>query len=104
LVQLAEWLPDEFFAELCVEVREMKGWVNPQRRRNESWDLFAYCIALCIWSQVEHINWEKPPTWALPGLENALVRPMDVESKLAPVRPERKGGMSMAEMARALAG
>jgi phage terminase large subunit GpA-like protein len=104
LVQWAEWLPDEFFAELCVEVREMKGWVNPQRRRNESWDLFAYCIALCIWSQVEHINWEKPPTWALPGLENTLVRLMDVESKLAPVRPERKAGMSMTEMARALAG
>lgn len=103
-VQWAEWLPDEFFAELCVEVRGLKGWENAQRRRNEAWDLLYYTVGACVWLQIEHINWENPPTWAKLGLENALVRLVEVESKLAPVQPQRRAAKSMAELARALAG
>ena len=98
-----EWLPDEFFAELCVEVRGLKGWENPQRRRNEAWDLLYYTVGVCVWLKVEHFNWESPPGWAKPVAENDLCRVVTEVAKLAPVEPKR-GGPSMAEMARALAG
>lgn len=98
-----EWLPDEFFAELCVEVRGLKGWENPQRRRNEAWDLLYYLVGVCVWLKVEHVNWDAPPGWAKPATENDLCRIVTEVAKLAPVEPKR-GGPSMAEMARALAG
>ena len=98
-----EWLPDEFFAELCVEVRTLKGWENPHRKRNEAWDLLYYCIGLCVWSQIEHVNWESPPGWARPAEDNDLCRDVTELATLAPVQPKR-GGLTMAEMARALAG
>lgn len=68
-------LPDSFYAELTVEVRGPKGWENPSRARNESWDLLCYDHAVCLSRLVgiEHIRWDEPPGWAAPWDENDLV-------------------------------
>lgn len=79
-----DWLSDSFYAELCAEVREAKGWtkVSP---RNEGWDLAYYCIGLCVSEliRVEHIDWSNPPSWADEWDNNDLVRHEEDESRFA---------------------
>ena len=72
-----KWLPDSWYAEMCAEVRTEKGWENPQKLRNEAWDLSYYCLGVCISPKllnVEMIDWENPPAWADVWDKNALVR------------------------------
>lgn len=70
---LSDHLPAAVFAELCAEVRTDKGW---QKRKhglpNEAIDLAVYGKALVIILKGEKIDWQNPPTWALPAPENAL--------------------------------
>lgn len=68
-----DWLPASFFEELTVEVRTPKGWENKHGRRNESWDLLYYLLALCIHRRMEHIVWTDPPAWLKPWEENPFV-------------------------------
>jgi len=78
-----DWMSDKFYAELCTEVRTMKGWTNPAGHRNESWDLSYYCIGICVSElvRVEGIDWGNPPSWAadwaLPNGKNDLVRTVE---------------------------
>jgi len=70
------WLDDNFFKELTVEVKDpQKGWINPNKYRNESWDLLVYARAATLMSQIglERMNWSDPPTWAADWDENSLV-------------------------------
>jgi phage terminase large subunit GpA-like protein len=101
-IRFPEWMTDEFFMEMCVEVRTEKGWQNPHRRRNETWDLLYYCLGLCVHLGVEHIDWSAPPGWASPQAENPLVRiqanaPAKFAASTTPTRDLRA-------LARALAG
>jgi len=75
MVFFPEWLPDWWYVELCAETKTAKGWVNPGKARNESWDLLIYCMALCHSSKIRlpHIDWDNPPGWAAPWDENDLV-------------------------------
>lgn len=76
LVNFPNWLPDEFYAELTVEVRNVKGeWENPRKLRNESWDLLAYAIAMSLTPDIalEKIDWDDPPSWAREWDDNDLV-------------------------------
>ncbi|MBT9159034.1 MAG: hypothetical protein DDT26_00283 [Dehalococcoidia bacterium] len=54
---------ERYFDELTVEVRTPRGWDNPQKRRNESWDLLCYHIGGCIIRRVEGVDWKSPPQW-----------------------------------------
>ena len=75
-VSFPNWLPDWFYVELTVEVRDpAKGWLNPHNYRNESWDLLAYCVASGLTRQIglEHIDWNDPPSWAAEWGKNDLV-------------------------------
>ena len=66
-INFPDWLDNNFYIELTVEVKNAKGvWENPKRYRNESWDLLAYAIAGSISPriQVEDIDWSDPPGWA----------------------------------------
>lgn len=74
-IQFPEWLPLEFYKELCAETRNSKGcWENLKKLRNESWDLLAYCYALCVYLRVERIDWENTNVqWAREWDENNLV-------------------------------
>lgn len=64
-----DWLGEQgseqehFFDELTVEIRTSKGWENPHKRRNESWDLLYYHIGGCIIRRVENVDWANPPSW-----------------------------------------
>jgi phage terminase large subunit GpA-like protein len=81
--RMADWLPDNVFTELCVEVRTTKGWENPTSSRNEAWDLAYYCIGLCASPLllIEQLNWEKTPPWAAEWDLNSLVTAPDVKTR-----------------------
>lgn len=67
-VHFPDWLPDWWYAELVAEVRTEKGWENPTRSRNESFDLMCYAKAGYLikldayWKK--ELNWDSPPPWA----------------------------------------
>lgn len=72
----AHWLDTNFFIELTVEVKDpKKGWINPKRFRNESWDLLAYCQAATLTPMIalEHMNMADPPVWAAEWDHNDMI-------------------------------
>jgi phage terminase large subunit GpA-like protein len=95
-VHFPDWLPAQFFEELTVEVRTIKGWDNLHGRRNETWDLLYYCIGLCVHRKVEHVSWDKPPSWLLPWDENPLV---EIQQKGGGVAAEKRTQYGLAELA-----
>lgn len=75
-IDFADWLPESFFKELCVEIRDEKMmWKNPRNERNESWDLLVYCLAATLTRTInlELIDWSDPPPWADEWDVNPLV-------------------------------
>lgn len=80
-----DWLSDKFYAELCSEIRTMKGWENPSNSRNEAWDLSYMAIGLCVSEliRVEVIDWNNPPGWAAEWDKNDLIREPEAEVKFA---------------------
>lgn len=75
MLRFGRWLPDNWFTEMCVEVRTDKGWENPRNLRNEAWDLSYYAMGLCVSTlvRVEGIDWSNPPGWAAPWDKNDMV-------------------------------
>lgn len=99
-----DWLDDNFYIELTVEVKDpVKGWVNPKRYRNESWDLLSYCMAATLTAgiNIEYMDKENPPLWAEEWDQNDLV--FDPEEKRTPYEGEKKSGKSLASLASNLA-
>lgn len=99
------WMDDKFYAELCTEIRTVKGWENPAGHRNENWDLSYYAIGLCVSEliKVEHLDWENPPTWAADwadGAMNDLVRAPAESPKFANTL---KSGYDFSSFGKALA-
>lgn len=94
-VVFPDWLPDWFFVELTVEVKDpVKGWQNPKKLRNEAWDLIVYAMAMCITNRhvgLENINWDAPPLWAAEWDDNDMVfseeeeAPFSAKSKEPPI-------------------
>lgn len=85
------------YSQLTTEVRTARGWENPSRRKNEAFDLLAYCIGICLTQQIklEHINWNKPPTWADPDWDKNSMIVMPAEQllealKMVAGKPEDK--------------
>lgn len=80
-----DWLPDNFYSELCAEVRTSKGWENPSSSRNEAGDLSYYMIGMCASEllRVEHIDWTNPPSWAAEWDKNSLVSQADEPIRFA---------------------
>lgn len=99
-----DWLDDNFYIELTVEVKDpAKGWINPNRFRNESWDLLAYCEAALLTPMIrfEHIDWENPPSWAAEWDMNDLVFDPEIADK--PFEAEKKDRRKLSELASNLA-
>lgn len=87
MIRFPDWLPDSWFAEMCAEIRSDKGWEDPRgKARNEGWDLFYYCIGLCVSEilRVEKFDWESPPGWARDWAHNDLVLAANQEELFAP--------------------
>lgn len=102
MINFPKWLPDEFYSELCVEVRTPKGWQNPKSLRNEAWDLLVYAIALSLHRDVrlEHLSWDDPPGWASDWDDNDLVFEGEVNKRFA---AKQKGGYDLSKLAEQLA-
>lgn len=103
-VNFPNGLPDNFYTELTVEVKDpAKGWINPKRFRNESWDLLAYAIAACLLPQInfENIHFDSAPGWAEDWDDNDLVFHPETDEK--PFDAEKKPSYGFAALARDLA-
>jgi len=75
-INFPDWLDSNFYKELVVEVKNKEGkWENPNKYRNESWDLLVYCASGILHNEisVEHIDWGRPPLWAADWDTNELV-------------------------------
>ena len=74
-VHFPKWAEDWLYSQLTTEIRTDKGWENPSRRKNEAFDLLAYCVAICLHPDIslEGIDWMRPPGWAQVWDENDLV-------------------------------
>lgn len=74
MVRFSSVLPDNFYRELTVEYKDLKGkWVNPKNLRQEAWDLLVYHLAMCHFHKIELLDWVNPPKWAAEWDENNLV-------------------------------
>jgi len=105
MYRFPDWLPIEYFNELCAEVRTDKGWEHLGTTRNEAWDLGYYGIGVAVSSyvRVESIDWENPPSWATDwsdGAANDFVRTPEGET---PNATRVKSGYDFAGLAQALA-
>lgn len=79
MIRYPNWLPDNWYGEMCAEVRTSKGWENPTSSRNEAWDLCVYAIGACISKLllVEKLDWDNPPGWAKNWDDNDMVRTLE---------------------------
>jgi phage terminase large subunit GpA-like protein len=74
MIRFGDTLPDEFYTELTVEQKDLKGkWINPRKYRNEAWDLLVYCLALCSHNRIEYLDWQDPPGWAADWSSNLMI-------------------------------
>jgi phage terminase large subunit GpA-like protein len=101
VILFPDWLEDWFWAELCEEVRDDKGWHNPNNHRNEAWDLGYYALGLCVSPllPVEKIDWERPPLWAEVWDKNPLVFSPD---KAKPFERPTEEAYDFAQLGKAL--
>jgi phage terminase large subunit GpA-like protein len=85
MYRMPDWLSDNFYAEMCAEVRTDKGWENLANERNEQWDLSYACIGLCVseFIRVESVDWSNPPGWAAEWDKNDLVRQPEGDKRFA---------------------
>lgn len=98
-----DWLDSNFYEELTVETRNLKGqWENKQKRRNESFDLCSYFEGACVYRNVENVNWASPPTWLSPWASNPLVVLMSLPES-APVDKPKGKMQAIADLAGELA-
>ena len=102
MLDFPDWLPDQFYNEMCSEVRTEKGWENPTGTRNEDWDLSYMALGLCVSElvRVEGIDWESPPGWATDWDKNDLVRKPAEDPRFVPVA---QSVQAFADFAKALA-
>lgn len=111
MIRFPAWTPDWFYNQMTTEIRTEKGWENPGKRRNESWDLTYYALGLALrpaddtcpllainWAR---IDWGNPPGWAAEWDHNDMILwPPGTEK---PDNPGAKPRASFAELAAKLA-
>lgn len=102
MLRFPNWLPDEFYVEMCAEYRDDKGqWLRAGKTHNEAWDLGYYAIGLCVSSLIgaERLPWDKPPGWADVWDRNDLVASVGKERFGA----TRDGGYDFGKLGQTLA-
>lgn len=102
MMRFPNWLADWFWAEMCEETRDSKGWHNPNSRRNEAWDLCYYAIGACVSPllRIDYLDWNEPPGWAADWDKNSLVSAPDEGRRF---ERSQDVGYDFAQFAKALA-
>lgn len=88
-----DWLDDNFYIELTVEVKDaQKGWINPKKYHNESFDLLAYAIAGTISPiiNIDYMDFTDAPDWAEEWDDNSLVFDPAKEEKAFDPKPKKR--------------
>jgi phage terminase large subunit GpA-like protein len=82
---------DWLYTQLTAEVRLQAGWENRSRRRNEAFDLAAYCVAFLKHPsiKIDRLDWSKPAAWFAPWDQNDHVFGAAGQS-VAPITPRPK--------------
>ena len=95
---------DWLFKQLTAEDRIPQGWRNIARRKNEAFDLLAYCVAFLRHPdiKIDTFNWDAPPGWAAEWDRNDMVFSTSPEGGLVAAAPP-KVKKTLAELARDLA-
>jgi phage terminase large subunit GpA-like protein len=88
---------ERFFDELTAEVRTQKGWENPLKRRNESWDLLYYHIGACVIRHVENVDWTAPPSWLAEWDDNPMVE-REKPAKTTPIAEKEESNYGLAQL------
>ncbi len=111
MIRYPAWMPDWFYTQMTTEVRLEKGWDNPGKRRNESFDLAYYAIGLAVRPKdrrcplahigFDRMQFENPPIWAEEWDENELVFGEAAEPESE--KHDNRGRKSFADLARDLA-
>jgi len=100
-VHFPEWAEGWLYKQLTTEIRTAKGaWENPSKRRNEAFDLLAYCVAFGRHPDIKlhTLDWSKPPGWAADwAVNDMLIMPGGISA------PEAKIKRSLADLAKDLA-
>lgn len=99
-----DWLDDNFYIELTVEVKDpVKGWMNPKNYRNESFDLLYYCLGGLLTPIInfDYMDRDNPPSWAAEWDDNDLV--YDPEDAEKPFEAEPRKRSKLADLAKNLA-
>lgn len=103
-----DWMENWFFVQMTSEIRSEKGWVNTRKRRNESFDLTYYAMAIAlrpveagvpyVHFGLDRISKTEPPIWFDEWDNNEFVFGGAVEQVVKP-----KSRKSFAELADKLA-
>lgn len=89
-IHFPHWLPSSFFDELMAEVRSPDGKWDKVSPRNEAFDLLGYAWAVLYHIKAHKIlDWDVPPSYALPLDENPEVM-MGEDEETAPMPKKRR--------------
>lgn len=108
MIHFPHWTENFIYSQLTTEVRMAEKWENPNKKRNEAWDLLYYCIAMCHERSVQIMSdkplfWERRvPDWAETWDKNVLV--FDPAKREAPFGEKRKAKFDLKELGKELAG
>lgn len=80
------WAEKWFYQQLTAETRGPVRWENPNKKRNEAFDLLTYAYATCLNTRqvspsLDHIRWQDPPAWAKEWDQNILVYDPNAKEK-----------------------
>lgn len=100
-IRFPSWAEMWLYSQLTTEIRMPEGWKNPAKRRNEAFDLLAYCLAMLDHPDIKirFLNWLDPPSWAATWDTNDHVFDPANDDDAPGDAPQR---MSLADLARSL--
>lgn len=89
-------LPEQWYGEICVEIRTAKGWECPAGARNEAWDLSYYGLGICLHLKLDRMAWDSKsaPGYSKEHAENPYVLLSSQESTKGHVVKTGIGGYS----------
>lgn len=91
MIVFPDWLPIQFYQELCAETRHTSGWVKTAHMANEAWDLLYYCVGGLVSKllMADRVDWSKPKPWLADWDENALVyKPVEDKEEITDNTPD----------------